>query len=210
MVIRPPGRIGFPDRSIPEPLRNVPSPVAEASDDTLLAGLATGDADNAAAFIRRFQRRVYGLAVSIVGEPGAAEDVAQEAFLRAWRHAAAYDARRGSVTTWLLTITRNLALDHLRVRRADATDPAALVAMALPGRDVDPGDRAGTSDEVARAVGVVRGLPDEQRRALVLAALLGWTAREIAESEAIPIGTAKTRIRSGLGKLRASLVEERE
>jgi RNA polymerase sigma-70 factor (ECF subfamily) len=182
--------------------------VADASDDTLLAGLATGDADSAAAFIRRYQRRVYGLAVSIVGEQGAAEDIAQEAFLRAWRHAGAYDARRGSVTTWLLTITRNLALDALRVRRADATDPEVLLSLVAPVTEADPGDRAGTSDQAGRAVAAVRTLPEPQRRALVLAAFLGWTAREIAESEQIPIGTAKTRIRTGLAKLRTSMVGE--
>jgi RNA polymerase sigma-70 factor (ECF subfamily) len=183
--------------------------VGDPSDDTLLAGLATGDADSAAAFIRRYQRRVYGLAVSIVGEAAAAEDIAQEAFLRAWRHAGAYDPRRGSVTTWLLTITRNLALDALRVRRADATDPEVLLALTLPAGDADPGDRAGTADQAGRAVAAVRALPEPQRRALVLAALLGWSAREIAECERIPVGTAKTRIRTGLTKLRASMVEER-
>ena len=61
------------------------------SDDALLAGLATGDSDAAAAFVQRFQRRVFGLAVTIVGDPRAAEDISQEAFVRAWRHAGAYD-----------------------------------------------------------------------------------------------------------------------
>ncbi|MEA2715971.1 MAG: hypothetical protein QOI99_288, partial [Actinomycetota bacterium] len=81
-----------------------------AADDTLLAGFGMGDADAATAFVRRHQARVFGLARSIVGDPALAEDVAQEAFVRAWRHAGAYDARRGSVVTWLLVITRNLAI----------------------------------------------------------------------------------------------------
>lgn len=180
----------------------------EVSDDTLLAGLATGDADSAAAFIRRFQRRVYGLAVTIVGEPAGAEDIAQEAFVRAWRHAAAYDARRGSVATWLLTITRNVALDGLRARRVDVIDPEVLVAV--PSRDPLPEERAGTTDEVGRALYEVRQLPAEQRRALLLATFLGWSAREIAEADGIPLGTAKTRIRAGMSKLRVSLVEKPE
>jgi RNA polymerase sigma factor (sigma-70 family) len=179
--------------------------VGEVSDDTLLAGLATGDPDASAAFIRRFQRRLYGLALTVVGEPGAAEDITQEAFLRAWRHAQAYDPRRGSVTTWLLTITRNLAVDHMRMRRADATDPDVLLAMTAPASD-EPEGVAGTHDEVERAMRAVRELPIEQRRALLQAALLGWTAREIAEADHIPLGTAKTRIRAGLFKLRAALV----
>jgi RNA polymerase sigma-70 factor (ECF subfamily) len=181
--------------------------VVDASDDTLLAGLATGDADSAAAFIRRFQRRVYGLALSIVGERAAAEDVAQEAFVRAWRHAAAYDARRGSVATWLLTITRNLALDGLRARRIDLIDPDVLVARAAPSREQSPEDRAGTADDTQRALRLVRELPDDQRRALLLAALVGWSAREIAEADDIPLGTAKTRIRTGMTKLRAAMAE---
>ena len=82
------------------------------SDETLLAGFAAGDSAAAAAFVRRFQRRVYGLVVTILDDTGAAEDVAQETFVRAWRHAAAYDSRRGLVSTWLLTIARNLALDR--------------------------------------------------------------------------------------------------
>ncbi len=66
-----------------------------AADDALLAGFGMGDPEAATAFVRRHQARVFGLARSIVGDPALAEDVAQEAFVRAWRHAAAYDARRG-------------------------------------------------------------------------------------------------------------------
>src|SRR6188472_2608333 len=92
--------------------------VWEASDEALLAGFGIGDPTAAAVFVRRFQSRVHGLAGSVVGAGPAAADVAQEAFLRAWGHANAYDARRGSVTTWLLAITRNVAIDHIRMRRS--------------------------------------------------------------------------------------------
>jgi hypothetical protein len=77
------------------------------SDEALLPGLAAGDADAATAFTRRFQARVYGLVLTIVRDEATAEDVAQETFVRAWRHARAYDPRRGSVATRLLTIARN-------------------------------------------------------------------------------------------------------
>jgi RNA polymerase sigma-70 factor (ECF subfamily) len=86
------------------------------SDEALLAGLAAGDADAATAFIRRFQARVYGLVVTIVRDEGVAEDVAQETFVRAWKHARTYDPRRGRVATWLLTIARNLAIAGTRWR----------------------------------------------------------------------------------------------
>ncbi|MCB9374137.1 MAG: RNA polymerase sigma factor, partial [Microthrixaceae bacterium] len=74
----------------------------DASDEALLAGFATGDPTAEAVFVRRFQRRVHGLALTVVGDEGEAADVAQEAFVRAWRHAGAYDPRRGAVHTWLL------------------------------------------------------------------------------------------------------------
>ncbi len=91
-----------------------------------MAGFAAGDTDAATAFVRRYQARVFGLAVTMVGDPAAAEEIAQEAFARAWRHAGSYDARRGRVATWLLTITRNLAIDHLRAHRAEPLDPGAI------------------------------------------------------------------------------------
>src|SRR4029079_3310312 len=99
------------------------------SDETLVAGLATGDRDAAVAFVQRFQRRVVGLARTIVPDDRAAEDIAQEAFVRAWKHASAFDARRGSVVGWLLTITRNLAIDAVRVRRPIAFDPYDLLEL---------------------------------------------------------------------------------
>ncbi|HEX6336083.1 MAG TPA: sigma-70 family RNA polymerase sigma factor [Jiangellaceae bacterium] len=89
----------------------------KVSDESLLAGMAAGDVGAAATFVRRFQARVYGLALAVVGIAPDAEEVAQEAFMRAWRHAGNFDPRRGRVSTWLLTITRNVAIDKLRVRR---------------------------------------------------------------------------------------------
>ena len=98
------------------------------SDEALLAGLASGEADAAAAFVRRFQARVYGVVITIVRDPGTAEDVAQETFVRAWRHAGTYDPRRGRVATWLLTIARNAAIDAIRVRRVEPLDPDVVAA----------------------------------------------------------------------------------
>jgi DNA-directed RNA polymerase specialized sigma24 family protein len=92
--------------------------MSRASDESVLAGLASGDAKAATVFVRRFQRRVYGLALTIVGDWKTAEDVAQETFLRAWRHADAYDARRGRVSVWVLAIARNLAIASFDSRAA--------------------------------------------------------------------------------------------
>jgi RNA polymerase sigma factor (sigma-70 family) len=170
------------------------------SDEALVAGFSAGDAAVAAAFVRRFQARVFGLAVTMIGDRAVAEEIAQETFTRAFRNAGAYDPRRGRVITWLLAITRNLAIDHLRAKRPEALDPAGIAdpERALWTRaGVDPGASAASS--ALRSA--LEGLPAEQRRALLLAALFGYTAREIGSIEEIPVGTAKTRIRSAMQKL---------
>ena len=181
----------------------------DASDEALMAGLAAGDAEAALVFVRRFQRRVFGAALLIVGDRGRAEDVAQEAFVRAWRHADAYDARRASVTTWLLTITRNLAIDTVRVERVRPADPSSAVDVGVDLRP-GPAERAEVLDDATQVAAAVQQLPPEQRRALLLASLHGRTAKEISEIEGIPLGTAKTRIRTALLTVRGELVPELE
>ncbi|MPZ96804.1 MAG: sigma-70 family RNA polymerase sigma factor [Propionibacteriales bacterium] len=170
------------------------------SDEALLAGVAAGDTDATAAFVRRYQRRVYGLALSVVGDPGLAEDVAQDAFVRAWRHAGSYDPRRGKASTWLLTITRNAAIDVLRMRRDLPTEPALLVDQLVAGGD--QADRVADSDRVRAALAE---LSRDHAVAVVLSAYFGLTAREISDRMAIPLGTAKSRIRTGLHRLRRML-----
>jgi RNA polymerase sigma factor (sigma-70 family) len=175
------------------------------SDESLVAGVASGDGAAFTALVRRFQGRVFGLALTIVRDPGAAEEVAQETFVRAWQHASAYDPRRGRVATWLLSIARNLAIDVTRVRRFEPIDPETVVALSAPSPDSDPGEREFPVDETERLRRALAKLPEEQRRALVLAAFYGRTSREISELEGVPVGTAKTRIRAAMTKLRAAL-----
>jgi RNA polymerase sigma factor (sigma-70 family) len=175
--------------------------VEGVSDEALLAGLGSGNPEAAAAFIRRFQGRVYGLAVTMLRNPDLAEDVAQETFVRVWRHAATYDARRGRVPTWVLAIARNLAIDRTRLRSATPVDPeviASELALATEDASVDIAER----ERVRQAVGA---LPDDQRRALVLAMYAGRTAREISELDGVALGTVKTRIRAAMLKLRDTL-----
>lgn len=178
------------------------------SDETLVAGLAAGDRDAASAFVERFQRRVFGLARTIVYDDRAAEDIAQEAFVRAWKHAGAFDPRRGSVVGWLLTITRNLAIDAVRVRVPTAIDPTVILGLDGESSERGPGEHAELSDDRERLRAALARLPEEQSRAIVLAGLLGYTAREVGEIEDIPLGTAKTRIRTALQRLRVALVNE--
>lgn len=174
-------------------------PAVALSDESLIAGMALGDRDATTAFVRRFQPRVYGLALSVVADPGLAEEVTQDAFLRAWRHAARYDPRRGRVATWLLTITRNLSVDAIRFRRDHPIDPERLM-IALVTEVSEP-----EYEGAEQLRSVLRMLPADQARPVVLAVVYGLTAREIAEREGIPLGTAKTRIRRGLIRLRQAL-----
>jgi RNA polymerase sigma-70 factor (ECF subfamily) len=174
------------------------------SDESLLAGLGSGDPEAATAFVRRFQARVFGLALTMLGDREAAREVTQETFLRAWRHADAYDPRRGRVASWLLTIARNVAHDFRRLRRDEPLDPQAIFRLAQDSGD-DPADRTAASQELGRLLEEVAALSEEQRRALLLAAFGGRTAREISDIEDIPLGTAKTRIRSAMLRLRARL-----
>ena len=182
-------------------------------DEALLAGFVSGDSDATLAFLQRFRSRVYGLALAMLHDPALAEDIAQEAFVRAWRHGPSYDPRLGTVSNWLLRITRNLALDRLRRRRTEIQiiDPDVLGALATSTVPSAVEDAAITSDMAAAVTAALAQVPPEQRRALILAAYYGRTAEEISRSEGIPLGTAKTRILLGLRKVRALLdaAEER-
>jgi RNA polymerase sigma factor (sigma-70 family) len=176
------------------------------SDDALLAGLGSGNPDAAAAFVRRFQSRVYGLALTMLHDRDLADEVAQETFVRAWRHAASYDARRGRVPSWLLTIARNLAIDRARLRPLIPVDPDVIASeLDLAKHDTVP-DIA----ERERLREALAALPDDQRRALVLTTYAGKTAREISALDGVPVGTVKTRIRAAMLKLRDTLGVEHE
>jgi RNA polymerase sigma factor (sigma-70 family) len=182
--------------------------VNHLSDESLLAGLASGEPEPAAAFLRRFQGRVFGLAMTIARDAAIAEDIAQEAFMRVWRHADSYDARRGRVDTWVLTIARNVAIDVSRLRGIEPVDPDLLASeLEISGGD----ERVGLEpDERGRLREAIGALPADQRRALVLAAYLGRTAREISQQDGVPLGTIKTRIRSAMLTLRETLEVDRD
>ena len=180
------------------------APLERMPDDMLLAGLGAGDSQTALAFVRRFQPMVFGVALAIVGDSGLAEDIAQQAFERAWQHAGLYDPRRGAVRTWLTRIVHNLAVDAVRVRRPMPLDPQDLLPLIAAITDTPEHRALGveTSTQLRTALAT---LPPEQARAVVMAAVHGMTAQQIADVESIPIGTAKSRIRAAMAKLHAAL-----
>ncbi|MGA3215268.1 MAG: sigma-70 family RNA polymerase sigma factor [Acidimicrobiales bacterium] len=189
-------------------MRHAREPASGPSDESLLAGMAHGDERAGLVFVRRYQSRVFGLAFGMVGDAALAEDIAQEALMRAWRHAPVYDPRRGAVSTWVLTIARNLTIDALRMRRAAPTDPDELIGLGLVSNEASPEAAALSSDAASGLRLALSGLRAEQRRALVLAYFYGMTAAEIATRESVPLGTAKTRIRAGLTRLRETMTTE--
>jgi RNA polymerase sigma factor (sigma-70 family) len=178
-------------------------------DDALLAGMAAGDREAAAIFVGRHAAAVTGAAYQVVRDRAMAEDVAQEAFLKAWRAAGTYDPRRGSARTWLLSISRNAAIDVVRVRRAAPLSPDAVTGLL--GSDAilaAPDDRLVEQAETVEVRQALDRLPEDQRRAVLLAAVAGLSAAEVGEIEGIPLGTAKSRIRTALMRMRDALEVE--
>ena len=177
----------------------------EQSNEVLLAGLGAGDPDLAVAFVRRFQGIVFGVALAVTGDSAAAEDVAQRAFEQAWRYASVYDSRRGSVRAWVTTMTHNFAVDVVRARSALPMDPADLPVVFAAMTD-DPERVALANDSAQGLRRALAGLPVPQARALAMSGIYGMSAQQVADTEGIPLGTAKTRIRDGMQKLRAAFL----
>jgi RNA polymerase sigma factor (sigma-70 family) len=187
-------------------VRIVGTPTDQQPDETLLAGLGAGDAELSLAFVRRFQGLVFGVAMAVVGDTTTAEDVAQQAFEQAWRHAQMYDSRRGPVRAWLTTIAHNLAVDVLRSRTAAPVDPDDLPAV-LTAVTPTPERVAVANDTAAGLRRELGRLPAPQARAVAMAGIYGMTARQVADWKAF-LGTAKTRIRNGMQTLRAAYLPE--
>ena len=179
----------------------------EQSNEVLLAGLGAGDPDLAAAFVRRFQRIVFGVALAVTGDSATAEDVGQRAFEQAWRHASVYDSRRGSVRAWVTTMTHNFAIDVVRARSALPMDPADLPVVLAAMTD-DPERVAVANDSAQGLRRALAGLPVQHARAVAMSGIYGMSAQQVADTEGIPLGTAKTRIRDGMQKLRAAFLPQ--
>ena len=164
--------------------------------DALLAG----DDDAVRALYARFGRPVYTMGLRLLGTREAAEELTQDVFLTAWRKAARFDPSRGRLSTWLMTIAHNLAVDRLR-RETGVTRPHLVLVDEVPDL---PGARDEESLVMDRdaAVRALATLTDAERRLLARAYFRGMTAREIAEGDGIPLGTVKTRLRAALIKVR--------
>ena len=176
------------------------------ADQAALARMAQGDHDGLAELYDRHARAIYSLALRILQDPSDAEDVVQEVFSQAWRQAARYDASRGVVAAWLLTLARSRAIDRLRARRArpdNRVDERAVVNVADLG--LSPDAQVLSAEQIAGVRAALGELPLLQRVAIELAYYEGLTHAEIAVRLEQPLGTVKTRIRLALIKLRDTL-----
>jgi RNA polymerase sigma-70 factor (ECF subfamily) len=163
-----------------------------------------GDPATFARVFEQHERSVYAAALRILGNPGQAQDVVQDVFLRVWRRPQAFDAGRGELAAYLRMMARSRALDLWREGQAAgrAADRLQVVVDTAPPVEDTPTAAAERDDTREVVVDALRSLPAVQREALVLAYWGGLTANEIAERERVPLGTAKSRIRLGLARLR--------
>jgi RNA polymerase sigma-70 factor (ECF subfamily) len=180
-----------------------------ADDEAVLIGrVADGDLTAFAALYDQYAGAVFAFAAHAVGH-APAEEVAQDVFLRVWQRAAQFDPARGSVGGWIMGIARHRIVDEIRHRGVpDAsldTIDELLAGAEDPGADIEAA--TWSRERHDELVAAVRTLPEEQRRVLVLAYFGGLSQTEIAEVLACPLGTVKKRIRLGLQKLRASLID---
>jgi RNA polymerase sigma-70 factor (ECF subfamily) len=174
----------------------MPPPTNE-DDPSLLALVQSGGEQAMASLFDRYSKLVYSVALRVLRDPAAAEDVLQEVFMQIWRNPDSFTAARGSLGGWLAIVARNRSIDILRRKRpsVDVDDVPLASAFNLA-------EEAERNSLMERARGVIQLLPTEQRKTLEMAFFDGLTHSEIAEMTGDPLGTVKTRIRSALLTLR--------
>jgi RNA polymerase sigma-70 factor (ECF subfamily) len=176
------------------------------ADEDLMALVADTDADAFEVVYDRHAGAAFSLAHRICGARTVAEDVCQEAFLAVWRSAGRYDARLGSVRSWLLTVVHHRAIDRVRkvTRHRAGIGGGEEAAQRVPATDDTEGEALGRVDR-EELLGLVSGLPEEQARVITLSFYAGYSHGEVAEILGLPLGTVKSRMRRGLERLRLDL-----
>ncbi len=185
-------------------------PLDEQTDDELVAGLAAGRMASLERLYDRYSSLVFSVSLRVLYDWQLAEDVTQEVFLRLWQRPESFDPTRGRLLSWLMSVTRNRAIDERRKlsRRARSEDQAdPLPELTEHGADGDSPVALALA-EVRRAVrGAMQSLPPSQRQVIELAYFGGLTQVEISERIGVPLGTVKTRVRLAMQKLRQALDE---
>jgi RNA polymerase sigma-70 factor (ECF subfamily) len=182
-----------------------PSETSAAELAELLQRSSRGDEQAFARLYDATSSRAYGLALRVVRNPAHAEEVAQEAYLDAWRSSSRFDPARGSALGWLLTIVHRKAVDRVRSAEAASQRDATYHRETQPVEHDETAESAHASLEAQRVRGAVSTLTEVQREAVELAFFGGYTHTEVATLLDVPVGTAKTRIRDGLIRLRDAM-----
>jgi RNA polymerase sigma-70 factor, ECF subfamily len=180
---------------------------ANLSDVQLLHAIAARDDAALARLYDRYRLILFGLLLRILNSREEAEDVLQEVFLQIWRRAGDFDEARGQAFTWMVTLARSRAIDRLRAINARRR-LAASATDEITERVSDSAVDAVESEQRKIVSGALAQIPDEQRRTLILAYFEGLTQSEIATRLGAPLGTVKTRMRSGMTKLRELLADK--
>lgn len=170
---------------------------AVGADEPLIGRVQAKDQTAMGAIFDRYAAMVYSVALSVLKDPGQAEDVMQEIFLQVWNQPDRFAQGRGSLGAWLAVVARNRSIDLLRQRRP--TEPCDEVVLESRTNFASEVER---NTMMTKVRGVLRNLPQEQQKSLELAFFQGLTHAEIAERTGDPLGTVKTRIRAALAALR--------
>ena len=185
----------------------MPSRKDAFGDDELMREIAGGSAEALGMLHRRFAPLILRIAVHTL-DRAAAEDLVQDVFVAVWRNAGRFDPERGTARSWILQIAHFRLLNELRLRSRQpqiVPDPEGLVLSGFPANDPEPAETAWQQDRRAVLKSALEELPPPQREALALAFLEDLTHEQVAAELGVPLGTAKTRIRSGLQRLRSTL-----
>ena len=183
---------------------------ADPADGELMERLTARDPTALESLYDRYSRMVYSLALRIAGQPAVAEEIVQDVFLKLWHSADRYQAERGPLGPWLCTLARNRALDHLRLKREKQRrrEDSIEGEIGFTSSNPSPETLAQQSQSAVRVRASLRELPAAQQRAIELAYFEGMTHSEIAAALAEPLGTVKSWIRSGLLRMRETLVKQ--
>ena len=179
------------------------------TDDQLVRLVAQGDAQALEKLYDKYVRQCFGLALRILGDAGLAEEVVQEVFLKLWTQPDRYSAHKGQFVSWLLSLIHHRCIDELRrksrteVALDDPEGGSLLDTAADP--EIDPGDQVWMHEQQQTVRAALQGIPEEQRRIIELAYFSGLSQSEIAAKLKQPLGTVKTRMRSGLRHMRTIL-----
>jgi RNA polymerase sigma-70 factor (ECF subfamily) len=172
-------------------------PEPNITDAEVIARIRSGDEGAMAVLYDRYARVVYSLALRVVSDSNAAEDILQDVFIQLWRNPQAFDGSRGSLGAWLAVISRNRAIDHLRKQRPETDIMETVTAV-----DTDLENATARNEAVEKVRAALAAMPTVQRSALEMAFFEGLTHTEIAGRTGQPLGTVKTRIRAGLQAVR--------